>query len=205
MSHRSTPRHPARSNQSSDGFRAPRSGALFGRRVVAAGLMVAGLTLGAGAALPALAADPGTALPAPTGEVVLTVTGKIARTNGDGAASFDMEMLKALPAVSFETETIWTKGSQSFVGVELKTLVEELGIEGEILGASAINDYRVDIPLSDAIENGPIVAYTMNGQAMSRRDKGPLWIVYPYGSDAKYRTEAIYNRSIWQLVTLVAE
>ncbi|MEC8574513.1 MAG: oxidoreductase, partial [Pseudomonadota bacterium] len=34
---------------------------------------------------------------------------------------------------------------------------------------------------------------------MSLRDKGPLWIVYPFDSDPAYQTEAIYSRSIWQL------
>jgi len=31
------------------------------------------------------------------------------------------------------------------------------------------------------------------------REKGPLWVIYPYDSDAKFRTEVIYSRSIWQL------
>jgi hypothetical protein len=39
----------------------------------------------------------------------------------------------------------------------------------------------------------------MDGNAMSVRDKGPLWVIYPYDSDAAYRTEVIYSRSIWQL------
>ena len=55
------------------------------------------------------------------------------------------------------------------------------------------------MPLTDAVEGGPIVAYRMDGETMSVRDKGPLWIVYPYDSDADYRTEVIYSRSIWQL------
>ena len=36
-------------------------------------------------------------------------------------------------------------------------------------------------------------------ETMSIRDKGPLWVVYPYDSSADYRTEVIYSRSIWQL------
>lgn len=63
----------------------------------------------------------------------------------------------------------------------------------------ALNDYAVDIPVSDAVADGPIVAYLMNDQPMPVRDKGPLWIVYPFDSKAEYRTEAIYSKSIWQL------
>jgi hypothetical protein len=34
---------------------------------------------------------------------------------------------------------------------------------------------------------------------MTVRDKGPLWIVYPYDAKPEYRQELIYSRSIWQL------
>jgi hypothetical protein len=34
---------------------------------------------------------------------------------------------------------------------------------------------------------------------MSVRDKGPLWLVYPYDSAAKYQSEVVFSRSIWQL------
>ena len=155
---------------------------------------------------PALALVAATALPlfaeelaTPTGDVILTVSGPLETTNVDGTAQFDLEMLEALDATTFETTTIWTEGDHSFTGVSLQALAEHLGLEGETLRATAINDYAVDVPLTDAVEGGPIVAYRMDGETMSLRDKGPLWIVYPYDSDADYRTEVIYSRSIWQL------
>jgi len=43
------------------------------------------------------------------------------------------------------------------------------------------------------------VATRMDGKVMAVRDKGPYWLVYPYDEDTRYRTEAIYARSIWQL------
>jgi hypothetical protein len=57
--------------------------------------------------------------------------------------------------------------------------------------------------MSDAVEGGPIVAYLMNGEEMSIRDKGPLWVIYPYDSDADFRSEVVFTRSIWQLDRLV--
>ncbi|WP_199913565.1 molybdopterin-dependent oxidoreductase [Ruegeria sp. Alg231-54] len=144
---------------------------------------------------PAQAADLGT----PTGGVVLTVSGNIAQTGPDGAAQFDMEMLQALPQRSFETSTIWTEGETTFVGVPLSVLLEQVEAEGATIRATAINDYAVEIPVGSISAQDPIVAYEMDGAAMSRRQKGPLWIVYPYDSDTKYQTEVIYSRSIWQL------
>ncbi|MBV7379844.1 molybdopterin-dependent oxidoreductase [Maritimibacter dapengensis] len=135
----------------------------------------------------------------PTGDVVLSVTGNIAATNDGNAAIFDEDMLRALGETTFETTTIWTDGVQSFTGVSLKDLLDELGVDNGTLEARALNDYAVEIPVSDAVDGGPIVAYARNNNAMSIRDKGPLWIVYPYDSNDDYASETIYSRSIWQL------
>lgn len=133
------------------------------------------------------------------GDALLTVSGDITVTNGGETLVMDRTALMALPATTFETSTIWTEGVHSFTGVSLADLATELGLEeGQIL-ATAINDYTVEIPLSDAVEGGPIIAYLMDGAEMSVRDKGPLWVIYPYDSDADYRSEVIYSRSIWQL------
>lgn len=138
-------------------------------------------------------------LPEPTGDVLLTVSGAIARGDAEGVARLDRAMLEALPVAEFTTATVWTEGAHSFTGVPLADLLEHVGAEGALLRASAINDYTVEIPVDDAVSGGPIVAYRMDGEEMSVRDKGPLWIVYPYDSSADYRNEIIYARSIWQL------
>lgn len=126
-------------------------------------------------------------------ETLLTVT------HEGNVQTYDLDALEDMGAVTFETTTIWTDGPQRFTGVPLTELVEELNLEDGVLLASAINDYTVEIPVSDAVDGGPIIAYLNNGERMSVRDKGPLWIVYPYDSDPKYRSELIYSRSIWQL------
>jgi hypothetical protein len=136
---------------------------------------------------------------APSGSVILTVTGNVAVKNTDAAALLDLEMLEAVGTTTIETATIWTEGTQVFEGVSLAALVRALGLTGTTLRATAINDYAVEVPMTDAVEGGPIIAYRLDGQTMSVRDKGPLWIIYPYDQDEKYRTEVIYSRSIWQL------
>ena len=144
-------------------------------------------------------AAPATALPPAEGTIVLTVTGAITQTNAEGAAELDLALLGEMDSVVIETTTIWTEGVQTFEGVELATLLDALGAEGSTLRAIAHNDYAVDIPVSDAVAGGPVVAYLRNGAEMSMRDKGPLWIVYPYDAKPDYQSELIYSRSIWQL------
>ncbi|MCG3268370.1 molybdopterin-dependent oxidoreductase [Yoonia sp. I 8.24] len=138
-------------------------------------------------------------LQTPTQTVVLTVSGDIGAVNVDDTAQFDLEMLMSFDPVTIETTTIWTEGEQIFEGVALQALLERLEVTNGTVLATAINNYTVEIPVTDAVVGGPIVAYLLNGDTMSVREKGPLWIVYPYDASADYRSEVIYSRSIWQL------
>lgn len=130
------------------------------------------------------------------GPTLLVVSGAI---EAGPEIAFDRAALEALGARTIQTTTIWTDGVTSFTGVPLSALLEAVGAQGTVLRASAINDYSVEIPAADAVPDGPIIAYLRDGSEMSLRDKGPLWIVYPYDADPSYQTEQIYARSIWQL------
>jgi hypothetical protein len=141
----------------------------------------------------------GAELAAPKGDVLLTVSGNVGVKNTNDTAALDRDMLEAMTPTTITTSTIWTDGVHSFQGVSLKDLVAALEIQGATLRATAVNDYAVEIPLSDAVEGGPIIAYRIDGNEMSLREKGPLWVIYPYDANADYRKEVIYSRSIWQL------
>ena len=142
---------------------------------------------------------------APSGETILYVDGAIKSTNVGAEAQFDMDSLTALPATTFTTSTTWTEGTPTFTGVPLKALLDSRGATGTTVSAVALNNYAIDIPLDSLTDDAPIVAYQIDGKPFSRRDKGPLWIVYPYDSNADYRTEMIYGRSIWQLQRLTVK
>lgn len=138
----------------------------------------------------------------PKGAPVLKVLGAGVVASPGKVTVFDLEMLRALPQTHFETSTVWTEGVTNFTGVSLKDFAESLGITSGTLVMTAVNDYAAEVPLADAVEGGPILAYMMDGKIMSVRDKGPIWLVYPYDGHPAYQTEVIYARSIWQLVTI---
>ncbi|PYG33338.1 molybdopterin-dependent oxidoreductase [Pelagimonas varians] len=138
-------------------------------------------------------------LPIPDGDVVLIVEGNIEKTNKGDFAEFDLAMLRSLDSAGFETETIWTEGLQQFAGVELGTLLTHVGSKGVSLSAYAANEYLIDIPAEDFESGAALIAYERNGAPMSVRDKGPLWLVYPYDKAVRFRSEVYYARSIWQL------
>lgn len=138
-------------------------------------------------------------IPAPKGAVILTVSNVQHAANVGNTLQFDRDTLAALGLETIETTTIWTEGKQVFEGVPLVTLANLINVSDGTFFATAINDYTVEIPVTDAVHNGPIIALSHNGEKMSVRGKGPLWIIYPFDSSSKYRTEVVYSRSIWQL------
>ena len=142
--------------------------------------------------------------------VLLTVVGSDVRAeisetvilcvNGaDFTREFTRADLEEIGVVSFQTTTIWTEGVQEFTGTPLVEFVEAIGLHDGAFQAIAANDYAVEVPVSDAVEGGPIIAFLRNGEPMSLRDNGPLWLVYPYDGNPEYQSEIIYSRSIWQL------
>lgn len=138
----------------------------------------------------------------PQGQVVLTVSGSISNKNDGDTAVFDLDMLRAMPSETYTTTTIWTEGVQELKGVPLIALLEELGADGDTLKTIAINDYAVDFPIDEVEPSRALLAYSNFGEPMSVRDKGPLWIVFPFDEGAEYQTEINYSRSIWQLSSI---
>lgn len=141
-------------------------------------------------------------MPPPQGEVMLSVGGDIALTNAGTELQLDMALLESLPQHEFATATIWTEGVVTFRGVLLRDLLAAAGAEGTQLRLTALNDYQITMPVAEVGEDGPLLAYLMNGEPMSVREKGPVWVVYPYDANADYRTEQAYSRSVWQLARI---
>ena len=150
------------------------------------------VVLGAGGALAG-------SLPAPVGAVVLTVTGKIANASRDGAAEFDMASLEALPGRVTDTETPWTKAKTKFQGPLGSELLKAVGASGTTLHIVALNDYAVDVPAEDFAKWPVILATRKDGQPMSVRDKGPIFVIYPFDVDKSLYNEKIFSRCAWQV------
>ena len=143
----------------------------------------------------------GTAVGAgPAEKPLLTISGKIDAK--EGVAQFDRTTLEALGMVEFETSTPWYKGPVKFEGVPLAKLMAAVGAKGERLIAVALNDYSTELPIEDARKFNVIVALKRDGEYMPIRDKGPLFIVYPYDSDPELKSQKFYSRSVWQLARL---
>jgi len=120
-------------------------------------------------------------------------------------ASYDMAFLKSLPQHSFSTHTPWYKNPVTFSGPLLRDVLAAANVKGASMYAVAIDDYRAKIPFSDCIQYDMILAHQMDGVALTPKDKGPLFVVYPYDSKPELQSVRFYERSIWQLKSLRVE
>jgi len=139
------------------------------------------------------------ALEKPRNAVVLTISGQISQVNEGKTAVFSMQMLSRLPQRTVFTKSPWYPQGAAFSGPLLRDVLNAVGAKGKTITAHALNDYKTDIPFDDAFTYDVILAHLMNGQPMTVRDKGPLFVVYPFDALPELKTQVYYNRSAWQL------
>ncbi|RGP36550.1 oxidoreductase [Pseudotabrizicola alkalilacus] len=132
------------------------------------------------------------------GAVLLTVHGP------SGAQDLNLADLDSFDQHSFTTSTIWTTGLMEFSGPALTDVVASAGSGTGGLRLRAANDYSITLNPSMLEPRAPIIATRINGQTFTLRERGPLWLVFPYDAHARFRTEQIFAASIWQLTDIDA-
>ena len=90
-------------------------------------------------------------------------------------------------------------GEVTFEGPLLSGIMELVGGSGEYAAVTALDDYSVEVPVSDFAEHGPILALKTNGEYMPEDDKGPLFIIYDYDGKPGLNTEDYHSRSVWSV------
>jgi hypothetical protein len=132
---------------------------------------------------------------------VLTVRGRLGLAYAEAGVIFDIPTLGRLGLIRFTTPTAWTDGPVTFEGVLLSRLLEVLVVPHDVtvLTMTALNDYQVAIPVADVRTWPVIVALKRDGQYMSVRTKGPLWVVYPRHAFPELGQVKHKSKWIWQL------
>ncbi len=120
-------------------------------------------------------------------------------------ADFDLEGLKKLPQQTFTTHTPWFKDTVTFTGPLVRDVLASAQLKGKILNAVALDDYKSKLPFNDVMNFDVILAHSINGEQLTAKNKGPLFIVYPYDSKKELQAVVYYQRSVWQLKALIVE
>jgi hypothetical protein len=141
------------------------------------------------------------ATPPPAGRVILQVTGRIAAA--PESARFDLPALEGLGRTDLVTRTIWTGASpQHFAGIALETLLARVGAQGGGLRAVALNDYAITAPVTELVQHGAFLATRQEDQPLRIRDRGPVWMIFPWSQRPELDVPLVRERAIWQLRTI---
>lgn len=130
----------------------------------------------------------------------LLIDGDIAAAGG--TMQLTDTALSALPQIAFATSTIWTTGEIRFSGPALAAVLQAGGAGTGDLMLHATNDYNVKMPRDMIEAEAPIIATRIGGQPISLRDKGPFWVVFPYDTQARFRSDLALMVSVWQLIEI---
>jgi hypothetical protein len=153
------------------------------------------------AALAMLSVGPGAGSSWAAKRPLLTLSGRLQRTNdatGQSYAFGEAELL-GLPQRHITTATIWTPVAR-FTGPALADVLAHVQAAGEVIQLTALNDYSVEVPWADLARYAPILAHSRDGQRMGVAKYGPLWLMYPRDDfRAELSGRVATSRFIWQV------
>jgi len=108
--------------------------------------------------------------------------------------------LMAVPQATVNTENEFVDAMTAFEGPLGRDVLALVGASGGTVVLTAVNDYAVEVPFEDFENYEVVFALSADGEAFSRRDKGPIWVVYPMSDHAELQDPLYNSRLIWQLV-----
>jgi hypothetical protein len=141
------------------------------------------------------------ATPADAGDTILAVTGKVT----GGEMNLTLAEIEAMGSARIVTATPRHDGRTSFEGVPMARFLEAVGAHGTTAYVQALNDFGIEIPLSDLTRFDAILALKTDGNDMEIADKGPLSIVFSYDDIEEVRNALFYSRSVWQIYSIEIE
>lgn len=125
---------------------------------------------------------------------------------GGKLETFTYEELVAMPQTQVITKNDYIDDPATFSGPRLREILVRYGIESNAeLRLRALNDFSVVVPASDAFDFDVILALLRDGERMSIRDKGPIWVIYPMDDHPELRDDSYNSRLIWQLESISVE
>ncbi len=135
-------------------------------------------------------------------QTVLTV---VEKTGGETSkvVEFSMEELLALKQYEISTENDYVDGKPTFKGPLMRDVLKGINTEGaEIARLIAVDDYSSQAPVVEAMQYDVILALQKDGAPLSRRGKGPIWVIYPMSDHKELRRPEINGRLVWQLAKI---
>lgn len=117
--------------------------------------------------------------------------------NSSGALLTEEHIL-ALPQQQFTTLHKWSPVAQTFSGPLLEDVLNIYCKDVTSIELSALNNYSLTLDFKLTKQYQPIVAHSINGNRLSIRDKGPLWVMIDHERH-NIKKKNLEGMMIWQL------
>jgi len=121
---------------------------------------------------------------------------------GDSIELTDEDLMK-MDRQSFTTTTLWTEEPHEFSGPSLHHVLQQVGADPDFaIDLIAANDYKATLDPDVFSETYPIVANRIDGRPFTIREKGPLWVMFPFDQEDEYKSEVYFGAAVWQLTKI---
>lgn len=117
--------------------------------------------------------------------------------------TLDEAALAALPQVEFETATPWTLGTHRYRGPTLKSVLAQQQVDSaSAIDVAALNGYQQRVDLSLFAKVPLTLVRDQDDKPLTRRNKGPLWLLVPLSAHPDMDVSAIHNNMVWQVIRI---
>ena len=145
----------------------------------------------------------GEVIPVPSEEIILTVTGNVGTSNEADHIIMDIPTIEAAGLVEYTVMDPFKEEEVTYTGPLMSDLLDlwQIAEDAETLEMTALNDYRVNVPI-ELIRDYPIIfALQADGAYMPVSDKGPAMLVLPY-DDYDFERPSSDAYWIWQIKSI---
>lgn len=125
--------------------------------------------------------------------------------DSDDRLELTLADLEEMPQTTIMTANEFIDGIVAYQGPLARDVVKLFGLDtSDTIRFSASNNYSVDIPTRDLLEYDVVLALRANGERLSRRTRGPIWLMYPISDNPELRNPIFNSRLIWQVERMEA-
>mgnify|MGYP000877130906 FL=1 len=108
-----------------------------------------------------------------------------------------------MPQVEFETATPWTLGTHRYRGPTLKSVLAAQQVDSaSAIDVAALNGYQQRVDLSLFAKVPLTLVRYQDDKPLTRRNKGPLWLLVPLSAHPDMDVSAIHNNMVWQVIRI---
>lgn len=143
---------------------------------------------------------PGAVIPTPKAELLLTVTGKVKNMNHDKAILMDRPTIEAVGLVEYTVTDPFEQRPVRYRGVLMRDLLDrwQVADDATTMQLTALNDYKIDIPLAEFRQYPILFALQADGLYMQPDYRGPAMLVYPV-DQYQFERLTVQRKWIWQI------